>query len=59
VTGMGKSGSICRKIAATLLEHRHVRLVSASRRGDPRRSRRDREGRCRCWRCRTAARPRS
>ena len=31
VTGMGKSGIICRKIAATLDEYRHVCLVPASR----------------------------
>ena len=40
VTGMGKSGIICRKIAATLVEHRHARVLPAPRRGHPRRSRR-------------------
>ena len=40
VTGMGKSGIICRKIAATLVEHRHAGLLPAPGRSDPRRPRR-------------------
>ena len=40
LTGMGKSGIICRKIAATLTQHRHAGVLPASGRSDPRRSRR-------------------
>ena len=37
VSGMGKSGHVSRKIAATLAsKHRHTRLLSPSRRGKPR-----------------------
>ena len=45
VTGMGKSGIICRKIAATLVEHRHAGVLPASRRGRARRPRRHPGGR--------------
>ena len=41
VTGMGKSGIICRKIAATLVEHRHAGVLPASGRSRARRPRRD------------------
>lgn len=37
VTGMGKSGHIGNKIAATLGQHRHSLLLCPSRRGQPRR----------------------
>ena len=40
VTGMGKSGIICRKIAATLVEHRHAGVLPAPGRSHPRRPRR-------------------
>ena len=40
LTGMGKSGIICRKIAATLVEHRHAGVLPPSRRSDSRRPRR-------------------
>ncbi len=37
--GVGKSGIVCRKIAATLREHRHAGVLPARRRGQPRRPR--------------------
>ncbi len=40
LTGMGKSGIICRKIAATLVQHRHAGVLPPPRRGHPRRPRR-------------------
>ena len=39
VTGIGKSGLVGRKIAATLRQHRHAGVLPARRRGQPRRSR--------------------
>ena len=41
VTGMGKSGHVGRKIAATLRLDRHARLLRPSGRGEPRRPRHD------------------
>ena len=56
VTGMGKSGIICRKIAATLVQHRHARVLPASGGSDARRPRRDPDQTMCCSRCLTAAR---
>ena len=57
VTGMGKSGHVGRKIAATLRLDRHARFLRASRRGEPRRSRHDHRPTTSSWRCRGRARP--
>ena len=45
VTGIGKSGHVARKIAATLASTGTSGAVRSSRRGEPRRSRHDRRGR--------------
>ena len=50
VTGIGKSGIVGRKIAATLRQHRHAGVLPARRRGQPRRPRHARARRRRCSR---------
>ena len=45
VSGMGKSGHVGGKIAATLREHRHARLLPARGRSEPRRHGHGRQGR--------------
>ena len=57
VTGMGKSGIICRKIAATLSSTGTPAFFLHPAEADPRRPRRDPAPKTWSWRCRTAARP--
>ena len=57
VTGMGKSGHVARKIAATLASTGTPGVLPAPRRSQPWRSRHDHARRCWCWRCPTPARP--